>query len=79
MEIIKHGKEYYTKTCEQCGCEFKFNGLEIENHRKDYYDYENLKVTIVKTVNCPECGNIIELSNNTVWTRENKNDKRTVN
>ena len=68
MEIIKHGKEYYTKTCSQCGCEFKFNGLEIETHR---CYYEKSKITIVKTVICPECGNKIELSNNAVWIREN--------
>ena len=65
MEIIKHGKEYYKKTCSQCGCEFGFNSREIKTHRKYYYNYENSKVKVVSLVNCPECGKGIELSNDT--------------
>ena len=59
MKIIKRGK-YADKVykCENCGCEFEINYLDINIERFDmvggYYN-------IVGEIYCPECNNKIKI------------------
>ncbi len=71
MEIIKHGKEYYSKTCENCGCVFTFNRNEIKRNEQHYYDFREHTIKTSSAITCPECGEIIELSNDTLVIKEN--------
>ena len=62
MEVIKHGKEYYTKTCEKCGCEFSFASAEVKIDEKTHFNYDRVKRITIRFTYCPECGACIELN-----------------
>ena len=55
MEIIKHGKTYNTKTCDNCNCEFGYSETDLRMNK-----FENFKnvdpFTLPYILNCPECG-----------------------
>lgn len=60
MEIIKHGSDYKTRICFDCGCEFKFN----KNEEKYTYIRSSFDGGIFESyhyINCPECGKEIQV------------------
>lgn len=62
MEILKHGKTYDERTCEDCGAHIGFSYRDIEH--KTMHDAYNAEVheTITEFIYCPECGCRLVLS-----------------
>lgn len=62
MEIIMHGKYYKEKnhiaTCENCGCQFKWELTDIVNVKRttDYDAYYGQRKFDYMYTTCPECG-----------------------
>ena len=56
MEVLKHGKLYQERECQNCGCQIGFSYRDIE-HTAVKDDYRgHLHETTTEFVYCPECG-----------------------
>ena len=53
ITIIKHGKEHYRLECEECGCTFEYDKIDI----KEYIENGEK----VFKIRCPECGGPIKI------------------
>ena len=50
IKVLKHGDYTFVTTCKDCGCEFSYQYIDVENTGSVYF------------VKCPECGNLVNHS-----------------
>ena len=54
IEVLKHGKNFYHKICDICGCEFLYQGIDVKLTINDD------QITYSSKVQCPDCGTWIK-------------------
>ena len=60
ITIVKHGKEHYRMECEECGCIFECDKVDI----KEYYEDGP-----VQKIRCPECGKVMDIGGVLEWRK----------
>ena len=58
IKVLTHGNQYRRKTCNMCGCVFEFEDEDIESTSCWYKGFK----TNVKYVRCPECREVIYIT-----------------
>ena len=64
MKVLRHGNNFYTRICKDCGCKFLFTKTEISHNQTVSDDFAF--ITEYDTIDCPECGTHIILDGRTI-------------
>lgn len=64
MKVLRHGNNFYTVICKDCGCKFLFAKTEMSHNQAVSDDFTF--ITEYDTINCPECGKYIILNERTI-------------
>lgn len=80
IKIIKHGnKECFTQfdnvTCPKCVCIFSYSSGDV--HTKDVSNTNNWLIPVVRYVNCPDCGMMINHNYSYEYHKEKEENKNT--